>query len=130
MSSANASRPATAPRFGAGTADDGALVTGRRYLATPYLARLTAANGWQADVIRDGDGRAVVLVAVRIGPSWTGSVAIEGEDRTVAIGHRTRDDRLVPPTGCPDSCGAGWHRDGRCADVLAELFELPEGCRQ
>lgn len=101
-------------------------MTGRTYPATPYLARLTPANGWRADVIRDASGNPVVIVAVRIGPTWTDSVAIEGEDRTVALRQRTRDDRLILPTEQPGYSGAVWHRDGRCEDVLAELFELSD----
>lgn len=104
-------------------------MTARTYPATPYLARLTPANGWHADVIRDGNGTPVVIVAVRIGPTWTDSVAIEGEDRTVAMRHRTRDDRLILPTEQPGESRAVWHRDGRCEDVLAELFELPNPTR-
>ncbi len=100
-------------------------MTAQTYPATPYLQRLTLANGWRAELIRDRHGEPVAIVAVRIGPTWTDAVAIEGEDRTVAMRHRTNDDRLIVPTeGPPGSAGAVWFRDGRCEDVLAELFEL------
>lgn len=102
-------------------------MTGRTYPATPYLRRLTASNGWHGELIRDRHGAPVAIVAVRIGPDWTDAVAIEGEDRCVAMRHRTRDDRLIVPSEPPDGSGAVWFRDGPCADVLAELFELPEG---
>jgi hypothetical protein len=100
-------------------------MTGRTYPATPYLARLTAANGWHGELIRDSHGRPAAIVAVRIGPRWTDAVAIESEDRTVAMRHRTRDDRLILPTELPGESGAVWLRDGRAEDVLAELLELP-----
>ncbi|MPZ67794.1 MAG: hypothetical protein GEU83_20690 [Pseudonocardiaceae bacterium] len=94
--------------------------------ATPYLRRLTAANGWRGELIRDQHGRADVIVAVRIGPPWTDSVAIEGEDRCIAMRHRTHDDGLIIPTELPGTSGAVWQRHGRCEDVLAELLELPD----
>ncbi len=92
------------------------------YPATPYLRRLTADNGWRGELIRDEHGQPLLIVTVRVGPTWTDSVAIEGEHRAVAMRHRTRDSDLIVP---PDSSGAVWRRDGRCADVLAELLELP-----
>ncbi len=95
------------------------------YPSTPYVRRLTAANGWHGQLIRDRHGEPVAIVAVRIGPMWTDSVAIEGEDRTVAMRHRTHDDRLIVPSEPPGEAGAVWHRHGRCVDVLAELLELP-----
>ncbi len=109
------------------------------YPSTPYLRRLTAADGWHGRLIRDEHGNPLVIVTVRVGPTWTDSVAIEGEDRAVAMRHRTRDsDLIVPPRGAvwrrvgpglaaepPDGSAAVWRRDGRCEDVLAELFELP-----
>lgn len=109
------------------------------YPATPYLRRLTAAHGWQGELIFDGHGNPLVIVAVRVGPSWTDAVAIEGEDRCVAMRHRTRDSELiVPAEGAVwrrvgpglqaeprGSSAAVWRRDGRCEDVLAELLELP-----
>ncbi|MPZ66753.1 MAG: hypothetical protein GEU83_15010 [Pseudonocardiaceae bacterium] len=62
---------------------------------------------------------------MRIGPTWTDAVAIEGEDRCVAMRHRTHDDGgLILPTDLPGCSGAVWQRDGRAEDVLAELFEL------
>jgi hypothetical protein len=88
---------------------------------------MTAANGWRAELIRDRDGEPVAIVAVRVGPTWTDAVAIEGEDRTVAIRNRTNEDRLIVPSELPGDSGAVWFRDGRCEDVLAELFELQEG---
>ena len=103
-------------------------MTGPTYPATPYLRRMTAANGWRAELIRDRDGEPVAIVAVRVGPTWTDAVAIEGEDRTVAIRNRTNEDRLIVPSELPGDTGAVWFRDGRCEDVLAELFELQEGC--
>ncbi|MDQ3885481.1 MAG: hypothetical protein M3308_00320 [Actinomycetota bacterium] len=99
-------------------------MTGRTYPATPYLRRLTADNGGCSELIRDRHGEPVAIVAVRRGPHWTDAVAIEGEDRCVAMRHRARDARLIVPSEPPDGCGAVWSRDRRCADVLAELFEL------
>jgi hypothetical protein len=34
---------------------------------------------------------------------------------------------LIVPSELPGDTGAVWFRDGRCEDVLAELFELQEG---
>jgi hypothetical protein len=102
-------------------------VTGPTYPATPYLRCLTPANGWRAELIRDRHGEPVAIVAVRVGPTWTDAVAIEGEDRTVAMRTRTNDDRLILPTELPGPSDALWFRDGRCEAVLAELFELQEG---
>ena len=73
----------------------------------------------------DDCGEPYALVAVRIGPVWTDSVAIVGEDQTLAMRHRTNDDRLILPTEPPSESRAVWRRHGRCEDVLAELFELP-----
>jgi hypothetical protein len=53
-------------------------------------------------------------------------VAIEGEDRTVAIRTRSNEDRLIVPSELPGESGAVWYRNGRCEDVLVELFELQE----
>lgn len=39
--------------------------------------------------------------------------------------HRTHDERQIAPSEPPGETGAVWHRDGRCADVLAELLGLP-----
>jgi hypothetical protein len=101
-------------------------VIGTAYPATRYLRYMTAAHGWHGQLLRDGHGEPVAVVAVRIGPTWTDSVAIEGENRCVAVRHRTRDDHpLVLPPQPPGASGAVWCRDGRCVDVLAELFELP-----
>ena len=94
------------------------------YPATPLLARLTAVNGWHHDLVGDDHGP-YALVAVRIGLVWTDSVAIVGEDQTLAMRHRTNDDRLILPTELPSESRAVWRRHGRCEDVLAELFELP-----
>ncbi len=101
-------------------------MTGQTYPATPYLRHLTAANGWRGQLIRDRHGQPVAIVTVRIGPTWTDSVAIEGEDRCIAMRHRTHDDGLILPGEAPDRSGAVWHRDGRCEAVLAELFELQQ----
>ncbi len=59
-------------------------------------------------------------------PVWTDSVAIAGEDQTLAIRHRTRESDLVVPAELSSQSQAGWQRHGRCAEVLAELFELPD----
>ena len=102
-------------------------MTGSGYPATPLLRRLTAANGWHHDLARDAGGEPVAVVAVRVGPVWTDSVAIAGENETLAMRHRTNDDRLILPTEPPSESRAVWRRHGRCEDVLAELFELPFG---
>ena len=47
------------------------------------------------------------LVAVRIGLVWTDSVAIVGEDQTLAMRHRTNDDRLILPTELPFRVAGG-----------------------
>ena len=103
-------------------------MTGQAYPSTKYVRRLTAANGRRHELISDRHGNPVVLVAVRVGDTWTDSVAIEGEDRTVAMRHRTRgDSALIVPSELGSEASTVWHRDGRCADVLAELLELPTG---
>ncbi len=80
------------------------------YAATPYLRQLTAANGWRPELVRDRHGEPVAIVAVRVGPTWTDAVAIEGEDRCVAMRSRTHDDS---PLVVPESAsGTVWHRDG------------------
>ncbi len=99
-------------------------MTGETHPATPYLRRLTAANGWRGQLIRDRDGQPFAIVTVRVGPTWTDAVAIESEDRCVAMRHRTNDDGLILPSELPGSAGAVWFRDGTCVDVLAELLEL------
>lgn len=96
----------------------------RTYPATPYLRRMTAANGWCGELVRDSHGKPLAIVAVRVGLTWTDAVAIEDEDRCVALRHRT-DDGRASPLEIPGSSGAAWFREGRCVDVLAELFELP-----
>jgi len=101
-------------------------VTAQTYPATPYLRHLTAANGWRGQLIRDHCGEPVAIVAVRVGPTWTDAVAIGGEDRTVAMRTRTNEDQLILPSELPGSSETVWFRDGRCEDVLAELFELQE----
>jgi len=101
-------------------------MTAQTYPATPYLRRLTLANGWRAELIRDRHGEPAAIVAVCIGPTWTDAVAIEGEDRAVAMRTRTHEDELILPTELPGEPGAVWFRDGRCENVLAELFELQE----
>ena len=95
------------------------------YPATPLLTRLTRAKGWHHDVIRNARGEIEVMVAVRVGPVWTDSVAIAGEDQTLAMRHRTRETALIVPAELPGESSAVWRRHGRCEDVLAELFELP-----
>jgi hypothetical protein len=103
-------------------------VTGEEYPATRYVRRLTVANGWCHELLPDRHGNPAVLVAVRIGDTWTDSVAIEGEDRTVAMRHRTHSESaLIVPSELGSERSAVWHRDGRCEDVLAELLELPTG---
>lgn len=99
-------------------------MTGQTYPATLYLRRMTTENGWRGEIVRDRHGEPVAIVAVRIGFVWTDSVAIEGEDRCVAMRHRTDDERMIV-VELPGSSGAAWFREGRCTDVLAELFELP-----
>ena len=76
------------------------------YPAMPYLRRLTAVNGWRHELIRDEHGDPAVLVAVRVGATWTDSVVIEGEDRAVAMRHRTDSDRLIVPAGLSGGSGA------------------------
>ncbi|MDQ3989235.1 MAG: hypothetical protein M3291_08580 [Actinomycetota bacterium] len=100
-------------------------MSGPGYPATPLLARLSPANGWRHDLVGDGHGQPYALVAVRIGPVWTDSVAILGEDQTLAMRHRTRKTDLIVPAELPGESSAVWRRHGRCQDVLAELFELP-----
>ena len=36
---------------------------------------------------------------------------------------RTNEDQLILPSELPGSSETVWFRDGRCEDVLAELFE-------
>lgn len=101
-------------------------MTGQIYPATPYLRRMTAANGWRGELVRDRHGGVDVIVAVRIGPVWTDAVAIAGEDSVIAMRHRTDEDRLILPGGLPSESRAAWQAEGRCEDVLAEMFDLPE----
>ncbi len=101
-------------------------MTGSAYPATPLLRRLTAAHGWRHDLARDAHGEPVAVVAVRVGSTWTDSVAIAGENETLAMRHRTNDDRLILPTELPSESRAVWRRHGRCEDVLTELFELSD----
>lgn len=91
------------------------------YPSTKYLRQLTVANGWRRDLIPDRHGHPVAIVAVRVGARWTDSVAIEGEDRCIAMRHRTTSTTTL----IPSESTAVWRRDGRCEDVLAELFDLP-----
>ncbi len=67
-------------------------VIAQTYPATPYLRRLTAANGWQGELVRDRHGRPVAIVTVRVGPVWTDAVAIDGEDSCIAMRHHTHGD--------------------------------------
>ena len=86
----------------------------------PHLPRDAAAAS--------ADGRA--RLAPRASSTWTDSVAIAGENETLAMRHRTNDDRLILPTELPSESRAVWRRHGRCKDVLAELFELPDPDRE
>ncbi len=99
------------------------------YAATPLLRGLSAGNGWSHEVIHDAHGRPEAVTFVRVGPVWTDSVAIAGEDQTLAMRHRTRESDLIVPAELPSESRAVWQRHGRCADVLAELFELPNLAR-
>lgn len=97
------------------------------YPSTPYVRRLTAANGWHAQLVRGRHGQADVIVAVRIGPTFTDVVAIEAEHRVIGMRYRTNEDRLILPDHLPPETGAVWFREGRAEDVLAELLdELPD----
>ncbi|MPZ64373.1 MAG: hypothetical protein GEU83_02205 [Pseudonocardiaceae bacterium] len=90
------------------------------------LRQLSAERGWRGSLLCDRHGRPDVVVAVRVGPRWTDSVAIAGETDTVAMRHRTRDDSdLVVPAALGGDSGAVWQRHGRCAEVLAEVLALP-----
>lgn len=102
-------------------------MTCETYPATPYIRQLTAANGWRRELIPDRHGEPMAIVAVRAGPRWTDSVVIEGEDRCIAMRHRTRvDSSLIDPTELPGESAAVWRREGLCEDVLAELLDLPD----
>lgn len=95
------------------------------YPSDRYVRQLSEANGWYRELIPDRHGRPFAIVAVKVGPRWTDSVAIEGEDRVIAMRHRTRGDgELVIPAGMPGESTAVWHRDGRADDVLAELLDM------
>ncbi|MGH3812500.1 MAG: hypothetical protein ACRDUV_08595 [Pseudonocardiaceae bacterium] len=83
------------------------------YPVTPLLRKLSAWNGWQHDLIHDAHGRLEAIVYVRVGPVWTDSVAISGEDQTIALRHRSRETELIVPTGLPSESGAVWQRHGR-----------------
>ncbi len=109
-----------------GPASCGCPVTGPAYPATPLLRRLTAVHGWRHELARDAHGDLIAVVAVRIGSTWTDTVAITGENETLAMRHRTNDDRLILPTELPSESRAVWRRHGRCEVVLAELLELPD----
>lgn len=93
----------------------------------PYLRRMTPVNGWRGELVRDRHNRVDAIVAVRVGPVWTDAVAIEDENRCVAVRCRTDEDRLIVPSELPGEPGAVWFREGSCVDVLGELFELPNG---
>lgn len=64
-------------------------MNGQTYPATPYLRGLTAAKGWRGQLIHDRHGEPFAIVTVRVGPTWTDSVAIDCEDRCIAMRHRT-----------------------------------------
>jgi hypothetical protein len=89
------------------------------------LRRLSPERGWRGALLHDTHGEPVAVVAVRVGPNWTDSVAIAGETDTVAMRHRTRDEQLIVPAALAGESDAVWQRHGRCCDVLAELLELP-----
>jgi hypothetical protein len=102
-------------------------VTGSGYRATPLLRLLTAANGWQHDVARDARGEPVAVVAVRVGPVWTDSVAIAGENETLAMldyesgrGPRTRARRHPSLRARRGSPRGSRGRDGAPRRVLIE----------
>lgn len=101
-------------------------MSGSSYPATPLLRRLSAGNGWRHDVIRDAHGQLEAVTFVRVGPVWTDSITIAGEDQTLALRRRTNDYRLILPAELPSESRAVWRRHGRCEDVLGELFELPD----
>ena len=61
------------------------------YPSTRYLRRMTNASGWRGELICDAHGP-YVIVAVRVGATWTDAVAIEGEDRCVAMRHRRTEE--------------------------------------
>lgn len=102
------------------------------------LRQLSPERGWRREMLRDEHGP-YAIVAVRVGPTWTDAVAIEGADRTVAMRHPTRDDHRLPgefttqwrregPGLVLSFAGestATWRRQGRCAEVLTELLGLP-----
>ncbi|MPZ64722.1 MAG: hypothetical protein GEU83_04125 [Pseudonocardiaceae bacterium] len=90
------------------------------YAATPYLRRLTADNGWRGELVRDRNGDIDVILAVRVGSTFTDAVVIMAEDQVVALRQYTHGEGLVLP-------GPVWQRSGRCEDVLAALFDLPAG---
>ncbi len=97
-------------------------MTGQTYPATPYLERMAADDGWQGQVVRDRHCQPSAIVAVRVGPTWTDAVVIEGEDRVKAARVRTENDGLIVPGGS----GVVRSRHGGCTEVLAELLELPQ----
>jgi hypothetical protein len=90
------------------------------------LRRLTPEHGWRGELLRDARGQPVAVVAVRVGPTWTDSVAIAGENETLAMRHLTNDHHLILPTELPSESRAVWQRHGRCIDVLTEMLELPD----
>ncbi|MGH4022024.1 MAG: hypothetical protein ACRDT0_22860 [Pseudonocardiaceae bacterium] len=88
------------------------------YSATPWLAYLRPEWGWSVFPISD-----VALIYVRERGRWVDTVAIFGEDDTVAFRHHDDDQELTPLAF--DRPGYVWMRHGRCEDVLRELMELP-----
>lgn len=94
-------------------------VIGPDYPTTPLLRRLTAAHGCRHELARDAHGEPVAVVAVRVGSTWTDAVAIAGENETLAMRHRTNDDRLIMPTELSSESRAVWRRHGRREDILA-----------
>lgn len=82
---------------------------------------MTADNGWHARLIRDRQGRADRIVAVRIGPTFTDAVAIEAESRCVALRLRTDDDS---PLILPGEDSAR----GRCGSTTAPAPRCWRSC--
>jgi hypothetical protein len=89
--------PAPFPRGSSPCTGGVSAVTGPGYPATPLLRRLTVAHGWHHQLARDAQGVPVAVVAVRVGSTWTDSVAIAGENKTLAMRHRTNERRPVDP---------------------------------
>lgn len=59
-------------------------MTGQTYPSTPYVRRMTVEYGWRPELVCNRHGQPVAIVTVRVGPTFTDAVAIDGEDRCVA----------------------------------------------